>query len=188
MSIFAVYGGSFDPPHDGHLKAFKLLIQQKLLNGIVFLPSGGNPFKKVSSSSADREKLISNWFMDLMTEIDAKKISDDQWLVREKTLILDFQALRNQESSTLSSLERIESYKLADELVIAIGSDLVNQVQSWQFSEQLIQRYCFLVIPRGGYQRVFPASFRELAMDLSNFQPCALSSTMLRGDHDKSYE
>ena len=188
MSVFAVYGGSFAPPHDGHRRALKLLIEQEFLNGVVFLPAGGNPFKEQVTLPLDREKLISEWFVDVMIELDAKKVSESQWSLPKKSLILDLQSLRDKESSTFRSLERLEDCKLADELVIAIGSDLVNEVESWQFTEQLTQSYCFVVIPRGGYERVFPGNFRELPLDLSNFEPCELSSTMLKKKNHRSYE
>ena len=51
-------------------------------------------------------------------------------------------------------MERLEQYKLAYEIVIIIGSDLVEQIQNRQCANQLIDSYCFAVVSRVSFKRV----------------------------------
>ena len=179
MSIYAVYGGSFDPPHEGHKNALNLIIEQEFFDGVIVVPAGGNPFKKQSRLHSDREKMVYEWLLDLTQELGAEKVSDNHWKFNQKSLILDLESLRLNETSSFLSVERLSAQKLADDLVIVIGSDLVEQVPRWQFADQLIDRYCFSVIPRGGFQRVFPCDLREIPLELTNFEPTEISSTII---------
>ena len=179
MSIFAVYGGSFDPPHNGHTNALNLIVAQEFFDGVIVVPAGGNPFKELVTLQLDREKMVSKWVHGIAEELGAEKIRTNHWIYNQKNLILDLESLHLNEISTFETIERLNECKLADDLVIVIGSDLVDEVPRWQFADRLMSDYCFTVIPRGGYQRVFPANFRELPLKLTNFEPSQISSTII---------
>jgi nicotinate-nucleotide adenylyltransferase len=49
----AVLGGSFDPFHEGHLKAAQLALIRHNLNSVIFLPGSGNPEKAGHHFSAN---------------------------------------------------------------------------------------------------------------------------------------
>jgi len=187
MSVFAVFGGSFDPPHDGHKNVFKLLTRQTCFDGVILVPTGGNLLKKQSRLNSYREKIVSEWFFALMIELHAEKVCTNHWKIQHKSLILDLESLNLKETSTFRTVSRLEESNLADDLVIAIGADLVEQVRSWQFADQLIDSYCFAVVPRGGFQRVFPCDFREIPLELSNFETYEISSTIINNKSSKDY-
>ena len=187
MSVFAVFGGSFDPPHDGHKNVFKLLTRQTCFDGVIFVPAGGNLLKKQSRLNLYREKIVSEWFFALMKELHANKVCTNHWKLQHKSLILDLESLNLNETSTLRTVSRLEESNLADDLVIVIGADLVEQVPSWQFADQLIDSYCFAVVPRGGFQRVFPCDFREIPLELSNFETSEISSTIINNKSCKDH-
>jgi len=180
MSIFAVYGGSFDPPHNGHTNVLNLIMEQEFFDGVIVVPVGGNPFKELVALHSDREEIVSEWIHGVAKNLDAEKIRTNHWRFNQKNLILDLESLHLNETSTFRTIERLSEYKLADDLVIVIGSDLVEEVSRWQFADQLIYRYCFAVIPRGGFQREFPGSFREIPLDTTNFEPSEISSTIIK--------
>ena len=83
-----------------------------------------------------------------MKELHADKVCTNHWKLQHKSLILDLESLNLKETSTFRTVSRLEQCNLADDLVIVIGADLVEQVRSWQFADQLIDSYCF-VVPRG---------------------------------------
>ena len=179
MSIFAVYGGSFDPPHNGHTNVLNLIMEQEFFDGVIVVPAGGNPFKELVTLHSDRKKILLKWVHGVAEELGAEKIRTNHWIFNQKNLILDLESLQLNETSTFRTVERLSECRLADDLVIVIGSDLVEEVPRWQFADQLIDRYCFAVIPRGGFQRVFPCGFREIPLELTNFEPTEISSTII---------
>ena len=45
-----ILGGTFDPPHKGHLEISKIFIKKLELNKLIWVVAKKNPFKKKSQS------------------------------------------------------------------------------------------------------------------------------------------
>jgi nicotinate-nucleotide adenylyltransferase len=53
-----LFGGSFDPPHAGHLQIAEHVIANNIADELVFVPCQDHPFDKRMSSSADRVAML----------------------------------------------------------------------------------------------------------------------------------
>ena len=128
--MLALYGGSFDPPHAGHvhvaLKALNVLDIDKL----IIVPNFRNPFK--SSVCAEGTVRI-------------------QWLKQifepyEKIEISDFEVNLHR---SVPTIETVEHYASEDEkLYLIIGADNLPSLEQWHDYKKLAQKVIFVVATR----------------------------------------
>src|SRR3954471_13227702 len=57
MGIVGVFGGTFDPPHLGHLAAAQEALDRAGLDRVLFVPSQQNPLKRDVQSSSTEHRL-----------------------------------------------------------------------------------------------------------------------------------
>lgn len=128
--MLALYGGSFDPPHAGHvhvaLKALDVLDIDKL----IIVPNFRNPFK--SSVCAEGAVRI-------------------QWLKQifepyEKIEISDFEINLNRSVPTIETVEHYASDN--EKLYLIIGADNLASLEKWYEYKKLVQKVIFVVATR----------------------------------------
>jgi nicotinate-nucleotide adenylyltransferase len=88
-----VFGGSFNPPHSGHVEAVKGLLDRQALQGVsqvMILPSFGTPLKEVSVSFEQRFEMTRLAFEELkasdrihVSDFEAKEKTQFTWQVLE---------------------------------------------------------------------------------------------------------
>jgi nicotinate-nucleotide adenylyltransferase len=128
--LLALYGGSFDPPHAGHvcvaLKALDVLDIDKL----IIVPNFRNPFK--SSECADGAVRIA-WL---------KKIFEPY----SKIEISDFEVSAHR---SVPTIETVEHYApTGEKLYLIIGADNLSSLPKWHAYEKLCQKVIFVVATR----------------------------------------
>lgn len=76
-----IYGGAFDPPHNGHLHAIKTAINSKLFDEIWIVPSGVRPDKQYKATDEIRlmmvEALIADVGLSLPVSIKLFEVEDN---------------------------------------------------------------------------------------------------------------
>lgn len=129
-----IFGGTFDPIHNGHLIIGEYARTSLNLDKILFIPVGIAPHKDNNNitSGEIRVKMIdlaieSNpYFYQSLIEIERKEIA----------YTID----------TIISLK--EKYK-DDELYFIMGGDSIFEIESWKDSEKLMKLCNFIVLDRG---------------------------------------
>ena len=60
MERIGIYGGTYSPPHIGHLRAAEYAIEACKLDRLLLIPTGVSPHKAMSAgaSSADRLEML----------------------------------------------------------------------------------------------------------------------------------
>ena len=135
-----IYGGSFDPPHLGHVLVINALLNTTGVNEVWLEPTGERDDKQTEASADDRRVMVSL----MMTHIFG-----NQAHVSLDTTQLE---RRLPSSSTLELLEYMEGMHPDHKFSFAIGADLVRDIPNWKSADKLIQKGSFLVIPRFGME------------------------------------
>lgn len=52
-----IFGGTFDPPHLGHLAIARAAVEELELDQLIFVPAGINPFKTPKKLTPGRKRL-----------------------------------------------------------------------------------------------------------------------------------
>jgi nicotinate-nucleotide adenylyltransferase len=131
----ALFGGSFDPVHLGHLLVARAAREEAGLERIFFIPAAQSPFKPDAQPAPAAERL--RWLR-LALAGDARAEVDDQ------------EILRGGPSYTIDTVRNYALKHPAAELFYLIGADQTTQLRLWREAGELARLVQFLVIPRPG--------------------------------------
>ena len=133
--LTAVFGGTFDPVHLGHLGLAECLLKSGRVTKIVFLPAPHPPHKPGDDPApfADRVAMI-------RAAIDG----------HAGMSVSEMEAERTGPSYTVDTLDILKRRYPAGHFVWVIGSDSLNQLHLWYEAERLVRENSFLVYPRPG--------------------------------------
>jgi len=154
MTRIAFYGGSFDPPHRGHLAIADSLLEQFALDEFVFIPAFQAPHKTRQSptSAYDRYAMLC-----LVTNENA-----DVPVSR-----IEIDAARPLYS--VETLTRLNENYPHDELFFVIGADSWMDITTWREWETVLTLTNIIVVTRPGYDIGFDHvtdEIRSLIIDL----------------------
>jgi nicotinate-nucleotide adenylyltransferase len=73
METIALFGGSFDPPHIGHVAIVRALLHFRDVNKVVIMPTYINPFKQKAHAPAT---LRLAWLQKIFSSYENVEIDD----------------------------------------------------------------------------------------------------------------
>lgn len=130
----ALYGGTFDPIHHGHLILAREAMEQLGLDRVVFVPAALSPFKQ-GTRPADAEARLAMVRVAIAGE--PRFECDDSELGREGP------------SYTVDTVEAWRARAPGDALFYFIGQDNVRDLAAWKRWEELREMVTFVVFERG---------------------------------------
>ena len=133
--LTAVFGGTFDPVHTGHIGLADYLLKTGRVSRIVFLPAPHPPHK---------DGLAPAPFADRAAMLRAAIAGHAGMSVSE------IEAERPGPSYTVDTLDVLKKRYPAEHFVWVVGSDSLNQLHLWYESERLVRENRFLAYPRPG--------------------------------------
>lgn len=122
-----IYGGTFDPPHLGHMEAARAAVAVLGLDKLIVVPAKQPPHKEISENSAAPEQRLA------MTELMA-----DGLLLPGVTEVSDAELKRPGKSYTSDTLRELKEHFPDDELWLLMGTDMFLTLQNWHESEQIM--------------------------------------------------
>jgi len=163
-----VYGGTFDPPHAGHLALARAALEQLQLDEVLFLPAFRNPLKERRIATPPHHRLG-------MVEA----------LIRneERMAVSDIDITRGGPSYTVDTLTELHMIQPA-EYWFLIGADSLKTLPDWKSPRRLLQLCRFGVAVRPPMTDTelaakIPEQFKE-HIDIVKMDPVDVSSTDLR--------
>ncbi len=174
MVRIAFYGGSFDPPHLGHLAIAEALIGQFELDEFVFIPAFHAPHKKrrQPTPAYDRYAMLC-----LATQNDANmSISRIEIEAPERPY-------------SYETLSRLNEMLPRAEIYFVMGADSWSEITTWKEWEEVLSLTNHIVMTRPGYNLQMNHVTEEIAsriVDLRNSKETAAEivdqmSTSIRG-------
>ena len=123
-----IYGGSFNPPHLGHMAAARAAVEALKLDKLVFVPAGDPPHKELAPGSPSPEKRLE------MTALAA-----DQLLLPKVTEVWDVEVERQGKSFTSDTLAEAAERWPGDELWLLVGTDMFLTLHTWHEPERILK-------------------------------------------------
>ena len=167
-----ILGGTFDPPHNGHLLLARAAYEQLELDRVLFMPVGDPTHK----SRADLTRVSDRVAMTVLATHEEAEFQLD---------LTD--ALRPEPHYTVMLLPLLLSQYKNTEFWLVMGGDSLRDLHKWHLPDALLTMCRFAVLPRPGaelewgtLQERFP-NIRE-RVDLLGGETLELSSTWLRGN------
>ena len=136
MAKIGVFGGTFNPPHKGHLLAAETAWNSLGLDRVIFLPDSQPPHKDMPDGSPDA-----------MARLE---------LVRAATAHLPFASVsdlelqREGKSYTADTLELLRQQYPEDTLYLITGTDMFLTLHSWYHPERICENAVIVGLRRKG--------------------------------------
>ncbi|MGB3055849.1 MAG: nicotinate-nucleotide adenylyltransferase [Acidimicrobiales bacterium] len=158
-----VFGGTFDPPHIGHLVA-AVDARQALDLDVVLMVVANVPWQKVGeraiSPAPDRLAMV------------RAAVAD-----RDGLEVSDLEIRRGGESFTADSLAELHRHEPDAELYVILGRDAAAGFSTWERHEEVAQRAELVVVDRPGPGPMPDPEYRWIRVDIPELE---ISSTELR--------
>ncbi len=173
-----IYGGTFNPPHLGHLAAARAAADALGLDKLVFVPAGIPPHKALPDDVPDDGRRLE------MTALAA-----DQLLRPELTETWDVELERPGKSYTSDTLREAEKRWPGDELWLLMGSDMFLTLQDWHEPEVVLSLAGVCAFCRGDVHGAAPLAAQKKHLEdafgaraalVEIPDPVDISSTRLR--------
>ena len=168
-----MYGGSFNPPHRGHLRAARAAMEQLKPDKFFLVPDRRPPHKELAEGSPDPEQRLR------LTELMARELPGAE--------ALDIELRREGRSYTVDTLAQLRQKYPAAEIVFLVGTDMFLSLESWREPERILSLASVGVFCRNEGET---AAVREHAEHLRRAfgakvhrigsEPLAISSSELR--------
>ena len=131
MERIGIYGGSFNPPHVGHIGAAQAAIAELRLDRMLLMPAFQSPDKqKPEIDPAHRLQMLR-----LAAEPDME--------------VSDLEISRGGISYTVQTLEQLHKEHPDAELVLCMGSDMFLNLQKWKDPQRIMELAEIAVFQRG---------------------------------------
>lgn len=136
MKKKAIFGGTFDPIHNGHLHiAYKALNRLKL-DKIIFIPSGNPPHK--------HKECIT----DKNIRYNMVKYAIEQ---EDKFEISDYEVKKKGKSYTYETIEHFRKYHPNIDLYFIAGADCLMDIHKWKNIDSMMEKAKLVVFSRPGF-------------------------------------
>ena len=134
MERIGIYGGTYSPPHIGHMKAAEYAIEALKLDRLLLIPTGVSPHKAMSAGATSADRLE-------MLRLSAAGM--------EKAQVSDIEIRRQGSSYTVDTLRAIREENPGAELVLLMGTDMFVSFLNWREPESILSLATLAVFCRG---------------------------------------
>ena len=173
MERIGIFGGTFNPPHTGHIRAAVQGAEVLGLDRVLMIPARQVPGKQIPPGSPTPEQRLE------MVRLASEACP--------KLEVSNLEVSRPGNSYTWQTLTALrEQYPGAD-FTLMVGSDMLLSLPKWQRAEEILKSASVAVLPRGGKQEkaLLPggvAALEAMGAEVTVMEtvPCEISSTQLR--------
>ena len=173
MERIGIFGGTFNPPHTGHIRAAVRGAEALGLDKVLLIPARQVPGKQIPEGSPTPEQRLE------MVRLAAAACP--------KLEISDLEIRAPGNSYTWQTLRTLRERYPGAELTLMVGSDRLLSLPKWKQAEEIVKTAAIAVLPRGGKQEknlLLPgiAALEEMGakVTVAETVPCEISSTQLR--------
>lgn len=128
-----LYGGSFDPLHEGHLSLVRGLANALMLDRVILMPTGMPPHKVKSSATSAQDRLA---MCRLAVENDP--------LIE----VSDYEIKKGGASFTVDTLEVLAAKVPDAQWFLLMGADMFLTLSSWKRIEDIVKIAALCAVPR----------------------------------------
>ena len=135
MERIGIYGGTFNPPHIGHIQAAAQAMSALKLTKLLLIPDRVPPHKALPSGSASPQQRLE------MLRIAAAGYPGME--------VSDLELNREGVSYTWETVEQLKTLHPGAELILLMGTDMFLSFHTWKKPEAILENAALAVMYRG---------------------------------------
>ena len=130
-----ILGGTFNPPHLGHLVAAQEAYRELDLDRVLLIPAGIPPHKPIDDEPGPEHRL----------ELCRLAVGDDA-----RFTVSDLELLRDGPSFTVDTLKTLRTQSPSDDLFLILGGDIAAGLPRWHEPERVLELATVAIAKRRG--------------------------------------
>ncbi len=159
-----IIGGTFNPPHTGHINAARAAVKELSLSRLIFIPSYTPPHKQLAENSATPEQRL------YMTRLAAEELAAE---------VSDMEISRGGTSYTVDTLRMLQEENPSDELWFIMGTDMFLTIERWREPEEIMRLARIAVAPRNDADREALVRHAEYLKEKYGAEACVMKTAAL---------
>lgn len=129
----AVFGGSFDPIHNGHVELSQAFVNLLSIDKVLVVPARVSPFKLVSGATDPRHRA------------NMCRIAFEGY---DNTEVSEIELMREGASYTYETLREFSVYYPGSELFLITGADAFLTIEKWKEPAEIFRLAVICALPR----------------------------------------
>ena len=173
MERIGIYGGTFNPPHIGHLRGAAQAITALDLDRLILIPDRIAPHKQIPSGSPTPEQ-----------RLEMLRIAASHY---EKMEVSDIELRREGPSYSYITVEQMHELYPDARLYLLMGTDMFTSFLTWRNPERILSRAALAVMSRGERGEAEAIEAQKRTIEAMGYEAevienhvTAISSTQLR--------
>ena len=140
MKRIGIFGGTFDPPHAGHLGVARAALRSGAVDEVWMMVSPQNPFKtgRDISPEADRIEMV-------RLLLDTLPMEE-----RDRIRVSGFETRLPKPTYTITTLRALKAAYPECAFILITGGDNLSAFGRWREPEEILRDYGLIVYPRPG--------------------------------------
>lgn len=124
-----VLGGSFDPPHFGHLSVARQLLINHVVDEVWLVPCFSHAFEKKLASASDRLAMV-------------------KFLEEKNIKVSDFEINQPKTSYTIDTMDAFKKMYPGDDFFWILGSDQISVFPRYKNWQEIVRKHNLIIFPR----------------------------------------
>lgn len=135
----ALYFGSFNPLHIGHISICKYLLKSSKIDQLRLIVSPLNPLKNKESAINSKERL--EYVKEVVNKLN----------LGEKLLVSDIEFKMSPPLYTINTLNKLRQEEPNINFILIIGADNLEIIEKWHKWQDILKEFPVWVYPRNGF-------------------------------------
>lgn len=162
----AILGGTFDPPHLGHLILADTVITNCNYDKVIFIPAKIPPHKNISGEVSNEDRLN---MLKLSIEND------------ERFLLDEYELNNDSVSYTINTLNYLyKNYDIEGKIGLIIGADLIKDFDKWREPEKIAEISNITVVNREDDKNLYKENIDKYNIKVIMAPRIDISSSLIR--------
>lgn len=147
MARIGIYGGSFNPPHIGHVKAAQEMISLLALDRLFIIPAAMPPHKQLPDGTPAPEERLE------LCRLAFSSVSGAE--------VSDIEINRSGVSYTVDTVKELKAQYPDDEIFLLMGTDMLLSFENWYCPDEIAKHVTLAVMHRYDNDAKLDQSVRE---------------------------
>jgi len=134
-----IYGGTFNPPHLGHMTSCRGAMEALELDKLILVPTGTPPHKELGAGSPTAGE-----------RLEMTRLAADSLLLPDRVEVDDLELRREGRSYTADTVRELHARCPDDRLFLLMGSDMFLSFHTWYHPEEICAHAALCAFSREG--------------------------------------